>query len=97
MKTFPQSNLWKMIILILCLLFILSACESKRKLTYQDLEYRIEELESENEALLEALSDCGDDWATIWCYFNEEDDVSFKEASKAFDRIDENLSNYILP
>ena len=92
----------KLVFLFLLLLFLLSSCYSVQEVNdmkdswdekYNSLEEHCAELESENEDLRYYINHIYEDVATVWCYFEKEEDVTEQEAHDAILRINDLLQS----
>lgn len=88
----------KIFILLLCVLLLLSSCQYQRRKTYDELGDDITHLEeqysllrSENEELRSILNRCSEEFTKIYCYFDDDPDVSYSEALEAVKNIDKLL------
>ena len=56
-----------------------------------------EEIGFELDRITDSIGSLEDDIATVWCYFENEEDVTFDEASASFDKINSVLMSIIYP
>ena len=93
----------KLVCLLLLLLFVLSSCvysvndvneiEDSWSEKYNSFEAEYDELRYKYNELESVLNRIYEESATVWCYFENEEDISFQEAHEAFDRINDYLQS----
>ena len=91
----------RLFIILFVVLLLLSSCSVKPKRDYEEeyplLEDKYDQIYGLYDDLVYQIGNLEEDVATVYCFFEEEEDVTFKEAKSSFEKIRTLLDSVYCP
>ena len=85
------------LIVVAAIFFFPARQRDKLQEQYDELQEQYDELSDKEEDLRYQLGKLEDDMASVYLYFDQDNDISFDEARESYNRIDSVISNIINP